>query len=463
MSMADIVYRYNVMSVDCIDAFLNVKGGLFNNVRDVYFVKMLGETQNLAALIDEADKRMLGEMQKNRLKYMRINELPSLIDRDDIDRYSQLYTAWKSERKICLFKANPPLNLAISRAAQRTAEVYCKEKKCATDSMEKNLMVKIFFWLDRTVGAILDDWNEKRCIKVLADNVVKEQELLFYLFLTFFGCDVLLIENRADIKIDNDLKQYVGEFRIGDFGKIHLNNYIPKKAGNTDGALPHRQPKSVTQPAVRQGQNTVKTADSGKTKIEQKSRKEKNFEELARQASSVVMIAVHNDNGDVIATGSGIMLGRNGYILTNNHVVAGGRYYSLRIEDDDEVYQTNEVIKYNYATDLAIIRINRQLTPIPIYSGKTKPVRGQRVVAIGSPLGLFNSVSDGIISGFRKIDGVDMIQFTAPISHGSSGGAVLNMYGEVIGISTAGMDDGQNLNLAVGYENILAFAKGFMS
>lgn len=54
-----------------------------------------------------------------------------------------------------------------------------------------------------------------------------------------------------------------------------------------------------------------------------------------------------------------------------------------------------------------------------------------------------------------------MIQFTAPTSRGSSGGAVLNMQGEVIGISTAGIDDGQNINLAVGYENILLFANGF--
>ena len=83
------------------------------------------------------------------------------------------------------------------------------------------------------------------------------------------------------------------------------------------------------------------------------------------------------------------------------------------------------------------------------------------MVAIGSPLGLFNSVSDGIISGFRKIENVNMIQFTAPISHGSSGGAVLNMQGEVIGISSAGIDKGQNINLAVGYEDILLFARGF--
>ncbi len=82
-------------------------------------------------------------------------------------------------------------------------------------------------------------------------------------------------------------------------------------------------------------------------------------------------------------------------------------------------------------------------------------------MAIGSPLGLFNSVSDGIISGFRKIDDVDMIQFTAPTSHGSSGGAVLNMFGEVIGISTAGFADGQNINLAVGYQNINNFVRGF--
>ncbi len=89
-------------------------------------------------------------------------------------------------------------------------------------------------------------------------------------------------------------------------------------------------------------------------------------------------------------------------------------------------------------------------------------MRGQKVVAIGSPLGLFNSVSDGIISGFRVVDNVDMIQFTAPTSHGSSGGALLNMYGEVIGISTAGFDNAQNINLAVGYEAISQFIKGFV-
>ena len=121
------------------------------------------------------------------------------------------------------------------------------------------------------------------------------------------------------------------------------------------------------------------------------------------------------------------------------------------------------MIKYNNALDMAVNSIQRRLDPLPVYRGRKKLVRGQKVVAIGSPLGLFNSVSDGIISGFRKIRDIDMIQFTAPISPGSSGGAVLNMQGEVIGISTAGLDNGQNINLAVGYENILMFANGFFS
>ena len=173
------------------------------------------------------------------------------------------------------------------------------------------------------------------------------------------------------------------------------------------------------------------------------------------------MIAVHDSRHEVIGTGSGIMIGRGGYILTNDHVVSGGRFFSVRMEDDEEIYPTDEIIKYNYNLDLAVIRISRQLNPLPIYNGAQKLVRGQKVVAIGSPLGLFNSVSDGIISGFRNIRNVDMIQFTAPISPGSSGGAVLNMQGEVIGISTAGFDDGQNINLAVSYEDIRMFARGF--
>ena len=194
----------------------------------------------------------------------------------------------------------------------------------------------------------------------------------------------------------------------------HIN--IPKRVRPAKGQA---EPKEPETPAASAGGG----------------RRTKTYEELALLSSSVVLIAIHNQSGQVIGTGSGIMISADGFILTNNHVASGGVYYSVKIEEDDQSYYTDEIVKYNSDLDLAIIRIDRQLAPLPVYDGRDKLVRGQQVVAIGSPLGLFNSISDGIIAGFRTIDRVDMIQFTAPISHGSSGGAVLNMYGEVIGLS----------------------------
>ena len=195
--------------------------------------------------------------------------------------------------------------------------------------------------------------------------------------------------------------------------------------------------------------------------VQRGERAEMSFEQLAQLASSVVMIMVHDKKGETFASGSGIMIGRKGYILTNNHVLSEGSFFTVRIENDDNSYRADQIIKYNQVLDLAVIRIDRVLDPLPVYSGPQKLVRGQKVVAIGSPLGLFNSVSDGIIAGFRVLDDVDMIQFTAPTSPGSSGGAVLNMYGEVIGISTAGAPGAQGINWAVGYEFINLFTQGF--
>jgi S1-C subfamily serine protease len=190
-------------------------------------------------------------------------------------------------------------------------------------------------------------------------------------------------------------------------------------------------------------------------------RAERSFEQLAQLAPSVVMITVHDYSGEAFAGGSGIMIGSKGYILTNNHVLEDGSFFSVRIENDEQTYRTKEIIKYNQVLDLAVIRIDRALDPLPIYHGPQLS-RGQKVVAIGSPLGYFNSVSDGIISGIRVLDDVQMIQYTAPGAPGSSGGALLNMYGEVIGIVSASSRGSQGINWAVGYEFINMFVQGFV-
>ncbi|WP_249661787.1 S1 family peptidase, partial [Lysinibacillus fusiformis] len=93
------------------------------------------------------------------------------------------------------------------------------------------------------------------------------------------------------------------------------------------------------------------------------------------------------------------------------------------------------------------MKVDRTSLPLPVKI-EGQLVRGQKIVAIGSPLGLFNSVSDGIVSGFRDLRKMSMIQFTAAISNGSSGGALLDMHGRLVGLITAGFDLTQNLNLA---------------
>lgn len=317
------------------------------------------------------------------------------------------------------------------------------------------------------------------CVKLVSENVCKRQEYLFYYLLTLLGFDVLLLQWKGDIDEEMDRLLLSGKQVFGTFCEVSLPDVFcarekapqAQEEGNVSSQKEPEAPCAATHgmPHI----NIPKRVRPAKGQAEPKEpetpaasagggRRTKTYEELALLSSSVVLIAIHNQSGQVIGTGSGIMISADGFILTNNHVASGGVYYSVKIEEDDQSYYTDEIVKYNSDLDLAIIRIDRQLAPLPVYDGRDKLVRGQQVVAIGSPLGLFNSISDGIIAGFRTIDRVDMIQFTAPISHGSSGGAVLNMYGEVIGISTAGFDDGQNINLAMGYECIRMFAKGII-
>ena len=480
-----VAYRHNTMQINSIDTFLGVKGGYNNGQRDVYFVRALGEGRGLADAIYQADKRMCIEMSRSRLWYVRLQSLPQLCEAEDVSFYSKVYEEWKQSGKIRLRQmiSSEVLERVMSAGLAEVLAKHRTYKQAVSDSMLKNFAAKILFWTEQVLGEALGTWNEKNCMKIIAEDVTKEQEYLFFYFVTLLGCDVLLLENRKDAEVAEELKDLSQKLVLGQFGTGRLPEYKPYEHELEQEAAKgtaDRKREVATKTPVNAGQeiNEVRRGNVRVTLPERNRHRnqagegaasakkgyvEKTFEELAQLASSIVMIAVHDSRQEVIGTGSGIMIGRAGYILTNDHVVSGGSFFSVRMEDDEQIYTTDEVIKYNYNLDLAVIRIAKQLNPLPIYHGTKKLVRGQKVVAIGSPLGLFNSVSDGIISGFRNIRDVGMIQFTAPISPGSSGGAVLNMQGEVIGISTAGIDNGQNINLAVSYEDIRTFARGFYS
>ncbi len=440
---------------------MNVRGGCTHLVRDVYFLRVLGVDASIAETVAGIDADAAKEVFAGRLGYLRLNKLMQLKDTEDIAYYSREYDKWKNEKKPIILKnmaLNTELQAVLDSALDKLDEVYRSDRAAVSDSIVRNFLTKVLFWLDCISKDILCGWSVRRSTKIIAENIIKEQEYLFFYFLTRLGCDVMLLQTFSDVKITDRLKNLSDCLVLGNFGQLVIPEY--KKQ-------PENIPKTVD--IHRASQNSQRTGygqESGKGNTSYRTNdtpkdKEKSFEELACLASSIVMISVHESDGGVKSSGSGIMIGEDGYILTNCHVIAGGSFYSVRIEDDNEIYTTDELIKYNSDLDMAIIRINRKLNPLHIYDGKQKLARGQKVVAIGSPLGLFNSVSDGIISGFRTIKDESMIQFTAPISPGSSGGAVLNMQGELIGISTAGIDNGQNINLAVDYENILLFTRGF--
>jgi hypothetical protein len=117
---------------------------------------------------------------------------------------------------------------------------------------------------------------------------------------------------------------------------------------------------------------------------------------------------------------------------------------------DGKTYDVSGVYDFSESNDLALLQVNGSNFPYLELGDSSAVVAGQKIYAIGSPRGLDNTISDGMVSNTsRLINGVSYIQISAAISHGSSGGALLNTYGQVIGVTTAGLDDAQNLNFAV--------------
>ena len=176
---------------------------------------------------------------------------------------------------------------------------------------------------------------------------------------------------------------------------------------------------------------------------------------IEKAADSVFMLEVYSYNNQRIAVGSGFVAFDSSTLVTNYHVIEGGAYV-VAISDDKDQYLVSRICCYDRKKDVAILRFDQatKAEPLPLDTdGKLK--RSQTVVAIGSPAGLRNTVSIGNISAFYTNEGKDWIQFTAPISSGSSGGALLNNEGEVIGITTATYASAQNVNMAVKIEEAI--------
>jgi S1-C subfamily serine protease len=151
------------------------------------------------------------------------------------------------------------------------------------------------------------------------------------------------------------------------------------------------------------------------------------------QASRAVGIVYASDG-----SGSGFLIGREGYLLTNHHVVGASKFVKVKWAGGGETL--GEVIRSDRRRDVALVKVDPQdRTPLSLRGGETH--QGEPVFAIGTPLddALQNTMTKGIVSANRTIEGLPFIQSDVAINHGNSGGPLIDEKGQVIGIAVLGL------------------------
>lgn len=175
--------------------------------------------------------------------------------------------------------------------------------------------------------------------------------------------------------------------------------------------------------------------------------------ELVRRVKpAVVAIATYDSQGEALMTGSGFFL-RPGQVVTNLHVIRGAQRCEVKtLDGKGKVFPVAGTLAVDEEGDLALLSVEMPADrPRASELAGALPDEGEQIVVIGNPLKLEGSVTDGIVSAVREVPNVGkIIQITAPISHGNSGSPVFNMKGQVVGVVTVKVANGQNINLAIG-------------
>lgn len=164
--------------------------------------------------------------------------------------------------------------------------------------------------------------------------------------------------------------------------------------------------------------------------------------------SSVVMLVMEDSNGQPLSLGSGFFVKQN-IVATNFHVIEGAARGYAKIVDKKTKYDIEGIVGIDTKIDLVLLKITGVKAPPLSFGDGDQVAVGDEVYVIGNPMGLEGTFSKGIVSGIRQVEAYKLFQITAPISPGSSGGPVLNIKGEVIGVAVASFKRGQNLNFAI--------------
>jgi hypothetical protein len=173
-----------------------------------------------------------------------------------------------------------------------------------------------------------------------------------------------------------------------------------------------------------------------------------NAKEIAKKCMTSTVSLVMEDNfKQPLSLGSGFIVD-DGKIITNLHVIEDAKYGYVTISGESKKHKIEGYLAIDKTNDLALLSVPT-LIGTSIEINGNNPEIGEKIYAIGNPKGLSGTISEGIISGIRTFENEELIQITAPISPGSSGGPVINNNGQLIGVSVGTLDAGQNLNFAI--------------
>jgi serine protease Do len=186
---------------------------------------------------------------------------------------------------------------------------------------------------------------------------------------------------------------------------------------------------------------TIKPKDNSNTQL--------SVQEIVKQNDIKICLIETTDGGGNKFQGSGILI-KESLFLTNYHVVKDAHSAKIKLINN-KTYDIQGIVVFDEDRDLAVVKIAEKTNIAPVTLGKLKEIeKGQHAIAIGSPEGLQNTVSEGIVSNIISKNGLDIIQISVPVTYGSSGGALFNDKGQVIGVTTAVVYDGSlDLNFAV--------------
>jgi S1-C subfamily serine protease len=228
-------------------------------------------------------------------------------------------------------------------------------------------------------------------------------------------------------------------------------NSLEQELGLTKTQLQGEIDNKYTQ---QQGDISKLTADVIKTQEDLQAQSEQ-LKKIKSSVSDDFSRVIDDTIGGVVSVvtdvsqGSGFIISKDGYVITNYHVISGAKRISVVPYQNSA--KTVELIGYDLNMDVALLKINGNYTPL-VFGNSDDAQIGEKVIAMGNPFGLSFSVTEGIISSLHRTgsNGLEVyLQTDVPLNPGNSGGPLINKQGEVIGINNFKLGQAESLGFAL--------------